>query len=184
MNTTASEGTAFAIWVTGLPASGKSTVTRALVAELARVRVRVVVLESDEIRKILTPDPDYSVEERDFFYTALVGLTGLLVNQGTSVIVDATANKRVYREAARREIDRFLEVFVDCPLETCMERDPKGIYEKARQGLADSVPGLQVPYENGKQAELTVSGVDESPARGARRIVAALEAHHYLVGSV
>lgn len=179
-STTNRDGNAFAVWITGLPASGKSTLARALVKELAVLRVNAVILESDELRKILTPTPDYSAQERDFFYSALTGLAALLVSQGFPVIIDATANRSLYREEARQTISRFLEVLVDTPLEVCIDRDPKGIYGRARQGLADTVPGLQIPYENGSRADLIVSGTEESPSDAALRIIAGLRERNYL----
>jgi adenylylsulfate kinase len=148
-------GTGFAIWMTGLPASGKSTITRELLKQLAARNIHAVVLESDEMRKILTPEPTYSPEERDRFYR-MMALTGdLLVRQNVNVIFDATANKREYRDQARALIPRFLEVYVRCPLEVCMKRDPKGIYSRAASGSASFVPGMQVSYESPLKPDVT-----------------------------
>src|SRR5579859_6443270 len=112
---------AFAIWMTGLPSSGKSTITRALVEQLKQQAVDVAVLESDALRTVITPHPSYSEEERDTFYSAMAFIGALLVTHGVPVIFDATANRHRYRDAARRAIARFIEVYVDSPLETCVE---------------------------------------------------------------
>ena len=109
--------------------------------------VDVAVLESDALRQIFTPHPHYDEQERATFYRQLVYVGTLLTRHGVPVIFDATANRRTYRDGARQQIPRFLEVYVDCPLETCMSRDPKGIYRKAREGAANTVPGLQAAYE-------------------------------------
>jgi len=146
----------WALWLTGLPSSGKSTIARALAERLGRMGVRVQILETDELRKVLTPNPRYTEEERDFFYNAMVYIGTLLVRNGVNVIFDATANRRRYREWARSRIGRFAEVYVKCPLEVCMERDVKGIYRAALEGKAKTVPGLQAPYEEPLNPEVVV----------------------------
>jgi adenylylsulfate kinase len=163
--------TGFAVWITGLPASGKSTVTAALQKELALRGLKVAVLESDALRKVLTPRPRYDEEERNVFYGALAHVGQLLTEHGVSVIFDATANRRAYRDRARHAIARFLEVFVDCPLDVCMSRDPKGIYRRGREGSAAGVPGMDAVYEPPEAPDVTVRGDAEDPAGAARRIV-------------
>lgn len=165
---------AFAVWITGLPASGKSTLARAVADALARQGIRVQILESDALRKVLTPQPAYSEQERDQFYAALASIGALLVQNGVPVIFDATAPKRLHREAARREIPRFLEVYVRCPLEVCIARDPKGIYRKGQAGETATVPGLQVPYEEPEEPEVAVDGSALDAEAAAEEIVEAL----------
>jgi len=148
----------FAIWITGIPASGKSSLTRELVKRLAERGVSAVVLESDEMRKILTPVPTYGEEERDAFYRSLAQVGGLITRSGVPVIFDATANKRVYRDYARTLIPRFVEIYVKCPLEICMQRDPKGTYGRAIRGEARSVPGIQATYEPPRSPDITLDG--------------------------
>ena len=148
----------FALWLTGIPASGKSVITRELVKKLEIRGVSVVVMESDEMRKILTPEPTYSQEERDAFYRSLTLIGELITRNGVNVIFDATANKRNYREYARTLIPRFVEVFVTCPLDLCMLRDPKGIYRRAATGKTSTVPGIQSPYEPPIKPDITLDG--------------------------
>ncbi|HEY7288537.1 MAG TPA: adenylyl-sulfate kinase [Vicinamibacterales bacterium] len=174
--------TAFAVWITGLPASGKSTITRALVRELAARRIDVEVLESDSLRHMITPYPTYRDEERDMFYRAMVQIGTLLVAHGISVVFDATANRRAYRTAARSGIEHFVEVLVDCPLEVCIARDPKGIYRKAQSGEAATVPGLQASYELPERPDVVVSGSGDT-TEAALAIVRTLEARGYLADS-
>lgn len=137
----------FAIWLTGLPASGKSTVVAALKPQLEALGLSVEVLESDAVRRALTPIPTYSQMERDLFYRALAFMGAKLVSHGVTVIFDATANKRTYRDFARSLIPRFIEVWVECPLELAMQRDYKGTYQRGQKGESSTVPGLQDPYE-------------------------------------
>jgi adenylylsulfate kinase len=165
----------FAVWMTGLPASGKSTIARELVRELAARGVHPRVLESDAVRREITPQATYGVSERDMFYASLSFAARMLTEHGVPVIVDATANRRAYRDRSRAEIPRFLEVHVECPLPVCRARDPKGIYRRGAKGLAANVPGISAPYEPPLHAEVTVDGNADSAEESARRIVAALE---------
>ena len=173
-------GPAFAVWLTGLPASGKSTVARALAAGLARKGIRAAVLESDAVRREITPNAGFGVAERDAFYATLSYLARMLALHGVPVIVDATANRRAYRDRARAAIPRFLEAYVRCPLAVCQARDPKGIYRRGAEGTARNVPGVSAPYEPPLMPEVVVDGERNDPAVAARRIIAALEARGFL----
>ncbi len=99
---------------------------------------------------------------------------------GVTVIFDVTANRRQYRERARARVPRYLEVHVDCPLEVCVERDPKGIDRKAMEGLSDTLPGLQTAYESPTESEVVVYGDIEVPERAAERILAKIIEKGYL----
>jgi adenylylsulfate kinase len=154
----------FAVWLTGLPACGKSAIARVLVELLHERGVEAAVLESDVMRTQLTPYPRYDDADRDFFYGALVEI-GFLVSQKRPVVFDATANRRAYRDVARKRIARFAEVYVDTPLETCRARDPKGLYRQ----------GMTIAYEPPLAPELVVHGAGGAPAAGAKQIVALLE---------
>lgn len=170
---------AFAVWITGLPASGKSTLTAALKGQLLGRGIDVAVLESDLLREVLTPHPRYDEEERETFYKQMVFIGALLARHGVAVIFDATANRREYRDRARREIPRFMEVYVDSPLEICKARDPKGIYRAAGERTANTVPGLQSRYEPPEHAEVVVHG-REAPEIAAAHVIAALADKGYL----
>jgi adenylylsulfate kinase len=169
----------FAVWITGLPASGKSSITRELMKKLDAGGVPMVVLESDEMRKILTPEPTYSEKEREQFYRALVLIGELITRSGMNVIFDATASQRDYRDRARSLIQKFVEVYVNCPLEVCMKRDPKGIYGRALSGKATTVPGVQASYEPPLQPEVTLNCQDP-PEAGANVIVNKLKLLLYI----
>lgn len=162
---------AFALWITGLPASGKSTIVSALCPQLKALGLTVEVLESDEVRRVLTPTPTYSQAERDLFYRALAFTGQRLVTHGITVLFDATAARQAYRDYARLVIPRFAEVAIDCPLEVCMKRDRKGTYQRGQQGLSATVPGLQVLYEKPANPELTIDTTILEPGEAARRIL-------------
>ena len=169
----------FAVWITGLPASGKSAVARELVKKMENSHLPVVVLESDVMRTILTPKPTYEAAERDRFYEALASIGDMVTKNGVNVIFDATANKRAYRERARALIPHFIEVYLQCPLEICIKRDPKGIYRNAAGGKASTVPGLQSPYEPPLNAEITLDCRD-SADKGADKVLDKLRQLLYL----
>ena len=125
----------FAIWLTGLPASGKTAVAEAIIRRLEELyETKVQHLESDALRKILTPEPSYSVTEREWFYKVMVFIGEMLTKNGVNIIIDATGNKSAHREMARNSMGKFLEVYIRCPLHTCIERDPKGIYRLGQLG--------------------------------------------------
>lgn len=170
----------FAVWLTGLPGSGKSAIARELVAQLHARGVDAAVLESDVLRTQLTPYASYAPGERDFFYAALAQLGAYVAGTGRPVVFDATANLRAYRAAARAAIARFAEVYVDTPLEVCVARDPKGLYRAAREGRSATLPGLQAAYEPPAAPEIVLHGERGTPAEGAARIEAWLEARGWL----
>jgi adenylylsulfate kinase len=163
----------WAIWITGLPGSGKS-----VIADNVRAILKVQVLELDEIRKFITPKPSYSDDERDIVYASLVYMAKLLVTSGNSVIIDATANRRRYRDRARAAIPYFAEVYVKCSLDTCMERErdrkakyaPTGIYKRSNKDGA-TVPGVNVPYEEPVNPEVVVDSEQMGVNACAEKVV-------------
>jgi adenylylsulfate kinase len=162
----------FVIWLTGIPASGKSTIAKVLITHLRNTKkIPIVRLESDELRSFLTPKPTYSNEEREFFYRTIADFARLLVENSINVVIDATANRLKYRERARSLVNNFLEVWVKCPVEICMQRDPKGIYREAVQGEIHSVPGLQERYEEPRSPDITIESDKVSAEESAGLIL-------------
>jgi adenylylsulfate kinase len=168
------------VWITGLPASGKSTLADELARQIRVFGVEIAVLESDALRKAFSTEPRYDEQDREYFYGSLAFIGRVLTEHGVSVIFDATANRRSYRDRARRQISKFVEVFVDCPMEMCVQRDPKGIYRKAREGAASYVPGVQAVYEPPEKPDVVVHGDRDVPAEAARRVIELLVAKGYM----
>ncbi|MEM2104393.1 MAG: adenylyl-sulfate kinase [Candidatus Bathyarchaeia archaeon] len=168
------------VWVTGLPGSGKSTVSEALIRALLDKGIHAQLLSSDALRKFLTPRPTYSLEERDAVYATLVYVAKLLTQNGVNVVIDATGNLRKYRSNARSQIPKFMEAYLACPIEVCMEREskrvethyaPRQIYANALEGKASTVPGMGQPYEPPTSPEITVDTSKCAPEQAAREIL-------------
>ena len=174
------KGSGFAVWLTGLPSSGKSAVAEALSRLLREAGVSVDVLDSDALRHRLTPHPKYTDEERDWFYDVVLFLVELLTRNGLNVLIAATASRRVYRDTARQRVRRFVEVHVDCPEAVCRQRDPKGLWRRADRGEIPSLPGSGVPYEPPVSPEVRIDTAKLAIAEAAQRIFRELEEKEYL----
>lgn len=151
-------GTGTVVWITGLPASGKTTLAAAVRDRLATAGRRAcAVLDSDEVRDALGHE-SYAAADRERFYATLARLAALLSRQGLVVVVPATAPRRQHRDAARGLAPRFVEVHVRTPLEECERRDPKGLYRRARSGEAPTLPGAGAAYEAPEHPEVVADG--------------------------
>jgi adenylylsulfate kinase len=164
----------FAIWLTGLPSSGKTSLAHALSVLLARQGWRVQILDSDTLRHRLTPHPTFGPEERDWFYSVVAFLAGLLTDNGVNVILAATAPRRLYRAQARARISRFAEVYLECPPDVCRSRDSKGLWERALKGEITTLPGVGVPYEPPETPEVRVDTASLSAEDAASQVLQAL----------
>jgi adenylylsulfate kinase len=133
------------IWLTGPPASGKSTLGQAIARRLRDAGVPVLALDGDEVRGALVPPHGYDDAGRDAFYHSLGNLAVLAASQGLAVVVAATAHRRRWRDRARAAAPRFVEVHVDTPVDECRRRDPKGLY--ARADPTSTLPGAAIAYE-------------------------------------
>lgn len=173
MNT---EQTGLTLWFTGLPGAGKTSITRRL-EELLRARgYRVERLDGDTVRQGLSRDLGFTPEERDRHLARVTYVAKLLSRNGVIVLCAFIAPYRKQRDHARTEIGNFLEVFVDTPLAVCEERDPKGLYQKARAGEIEHFTGVSDPYEPPERPDITVQTVDRSVEASARWVLQQLEA--------
>ena len=145
-----------AIWLTGLPASGKTTIAQALAKRLTAQGYLVETLDGDEIRLGLSADLGFSAEDRQQHNRRVIFVGKLLVRNGIIVLIPLISPYRETRDFARSELGRFVEVFVKCPVEECIRRDPKGLYAKALRGELKNFTGVDDPYEEPQTPELTV----------------------------
>ena len=168
----------WAVWITGLPGSGKSVIARAAAERLHAEGEEVTVLELDTIRRVITPAPTYSDAEREAVYRSLVHIGACLVEAGLPVIFDATAHRRAWRDLARALLPRFAEVQLVCPLEVCRWREgarprgaaPTGIYARATRAGA-RVPGVNVEYEVALAPELRIDTTTHTVEAAAAAVV-------------
>jgi adenylyl-sulfate kinase len=165
-------GSGATVWLTGLPASGKSTVAAAVEARLLAEGRPAYVLDGDNLRHGLNGDLGFSAEDRKENVRRTAEVAALMADAGVTVLVALVSPYRVDRAAARAVHERygapFLEVWISTPLEECERRDPKGLYARARAGELSGMTGVDDPYEPPEAPDLEVGG------DGAEAVLAAL----------
>ena len=170
------------IWMTGLPASGKSTVAVALEKALWERGIHSFVLDGDNIRHGLNKDLGFSPQDRVENIRRIGEVAKLFTSAGVINITAFISPYREDRDQARAlvEAGEFIEVFVDCPIEECERRDPKGHYKKARAGEIREFTGVSAPYEAPLRPELTVYTARQSEAECVQSILGYLESNGYI----
>lgn len=166
---------AFVLWFTGVPASGKSTIAREVEKMLQKRGIPIENLDADEIRKNLSPDLGYTEKDRDINTKRLAFLGSLLEKHGVSAIVAAVSSLQRFRDRAREMSRNFLEIYVTCPVEVCMERDPKGLYARGKRGEVNDIAGLHQPYEAPVAPEVICESDKETVEECAMRVILKLE---------
>ena len=148
----------FVVWFTGLSGSGKSTLANAVAGRLYNDKVRNYVLDGDNIRHGLNKDLGFSEADRTENIRRIGEVAKLFVDSGqvvlTAFISPFQADRKIVRDLL--EDKEFIEVYVKCPIDTCEQRDPKGLYVKARQGLIKDFTGINSPYEEPENPELVI----------------------------
>lgn len=172
--------TGFTIWFTGLSGAGKSTLAGLLERELRARGRKVEILDGDVVRTHLSKGLGFSREDRDTNIRRIGWVCEVLTRNDVVAIAAAISPFRAVRDEVRGRIGRFVEVFVDVPLATAIERDTKGLYKQALAGEIAQFTGVSDPYEPPLSPEVTIRSAEEGPEASAARIVAALEALGYL----
>jgi adenylyl-sulfate kinase len=165
----------FTLWFTGLPCSGKSTLAEIIAPELKRRGRGVEILDGDVVRTNLTKGLGFSKEDRDENIRRIGFVCGLLSKHGAIAISAAISPYRSVRDEVRSKIENFIEVYVDTPLELCIQRDVKGMYKKALAGEMKNFTGISDPYEAPLHPEILIQTQKESPEESAARILGRLE---------
>ena len=158
----------FIIWITGMNGSGKSALARFLRERLAAVGRPAELIDADDPHEILTRGLGATKEDRDTAVRRVGHVAKMLARHGAIAICAALSPYREPREQLRREARRFVEIFVDCPMEVLLQRDP--IYRKAMAGEVKNVPGVDDPYEPPTHAELTIRSNEETVEAAATRV--------------
>jgi len=163
----------FCVWFTGLSAAGKSTTAEILTVLLQEFGRQVTVLDGDVVRHNLSRGLGFSKEDRDLNIRRIGFVAAEIVKHQGTVICAAVSPYRATRNEVRNSVgsDRFIEVFVDTPLEECERRDAKGMYSKARRGELKNFTGIDDPYEPPVQPELVLETLNSSAEENARSII-------------
>jgi sulfate adenylyltransferase len=174
----------FCIWFTGLSGSGKSTTAEILTSLLLERGRQVTVLDGDVVRTHLSKGLGFSKEDRDTNILRIGFVAAEIVRHGGAVVCAAVSPYRAARNECRSMAGegRFVEVFVDTPLEVCEARDPKGMYARARRGEIRGFTGIDDPYEAPLNAEIRLETVDASSLDNARGIINYLDEQGFLAG--
>ena len=158
------------IWITGLSASGKSSIAIELEHRLFQRKIKTFVLDGDNVRHGLNKDLGFSPEDRKENLRRVGELSKLLVDSGiitiAAFISPYASDRRAVRELFRRDNEEFIEVYLKCALTVCESRDPKGLYKKARRGEIPDFTGISQPYETPADPEIIIEtdrlGIEES----------------------
>ena len=162
------------VWLTGLPGSGKTTIANKVASILREKGYRVEVIDGDWARKTISLGAGYTREERKIHLHRIAWVARLLARNGVIVICSFVSPYRDVRKMIREIISEeapFIEVYVKCPLEECIRRDPKGLYKKALRGEIKHFTGISDPYEEPLNPEITVDTVNNSVEENASTII-------------
>jgi adenylyl-sulfate kinase len=173
-------GEGMTVWLTGLSGSGKSTIAVAVEAALLERSRHAYLLDGDNLRHGLNGNLGFSAEDRAENVRRVGEVAKLLADAGTVALVSLVSPYAADRDRVRAGHEeaglRFVEVFVDTPLEECERRDPKGLYAKARAGELKGMTGIDDPYEAPAEPELVLRPSDQTVEQAVAAVLAAIEA--------
>jgi adenylyl-sulfate kinase len=175
----------FTAWFTGLPSAGKTTVSKLVGAELERRGALVEHLDGDVVRSMLSKGLGFSKEDRDTNVERIGWVASRLTRAGAVVLVSAISPYEAVRARVRSMVEEhgvFLEIFVDAPLQTCIQRDPKGLYARALAGELSHFTGVSDPYEPPRTPEVALRTDREPAEESARRVLLEIERRGLVAG--
>ena len=153
------------IWFTGLSGSGKSTLAHAVEDRLHKMGIRTFVFDGDNVRHGLCGDLGFSEEDRTENIRRVGQMSKLFIESGVIALTAFISPFQVDRQRVRMMVDNdddFLEIYCQCPLEVCENRDVKGLYQRARKGEISDFTGISSPYEEPENAELIVNTAENT----------------------
>ena len=165
----------YCLWLTGLPSAGKTTIAHELVPLLQARGWNVELLDGDEVRKGLSSDLGFGRAAREAHAARVTFVAKVLARNGVIPIVALISPYASSRAHARKEIGRFVEIHVTTPIDVCEQRDVKGLYKKAHQGLVHEMTGVDDPYEIPESPEIRVDTVNRTAAECAQFVLGELD---------
>ena len=171
------------LWFTGLSGSGKSSIARETENMLYEKGIRTYVLDGDNIRHGLNSDLGFSPEDRNENIRRIGEVSKLFVDAGTMVMTAFISPYRQDRDRVRKILKEgeFIEIYVEAEIETCEQRDPKGLYKKARAGEIKEFTGISAPYEAPENPELIINTTQETSVKeNSKKVIHYLEQKGYL----
>lgn len=165
----------FVVWMTGLSGAGKTTIALEILRQLENRNLRLERLDGDVVRQSLTKDLGFTAEDRAKNIERVTFVAKLLSRNGVGCICSFISPYQAVRDHVRAETTNFLEVFVDAPLEVVMDRDVKGLYEKAIAGEIPNFTGISDPFEAPENADIHLRTDRETVAESAAKVIAELE---------
>ncbi len=171
----AKERQGFTVWFSGLPSSGKTTLARMLEQALKQRGYKVEVLDGDIVRQYFSKGLGFSREDRIENLRRIAYVAHLLSRNGVVAITAAVSPYQEARDRAREMNERFVEVYVKCPVEVCIERDVKGLYKKALKGEIQNFTGISDPFEEPVNPEVICETDKETPEESLQKILKTLE---------
>ena len=163
------------LWFTGLPSSGKSTIAREVYQRLLDRGLPVELLDGAEVRESLSRGLSFSKEDREEHIRRMGYVAKLLSRNGVIAVCAAVSPYRATRDEVRRNTRRFVEVYVECPVDIAEQRDTDGWYAKARRGEVAEFTGVNAPYEPPLAPEVHIHSDRESVDEAATKVLASLE---------
>lgn len=167
----------FVIWFTGLSGSGKSTLASQLEQELHKQGIHTYILDGDNIRTGLNKDLNFSADARTENIRRIGEVSKLFIDAGVVVLSAFVSPYKEDREAVKQLVgaERFVEVFVDCPLHVCEARDVKGLYAKARAGQISNFTGVNAPFEVPEKPDVHIKSAEISVEEGVSTLRDAIQ---------
>ena len=161
------------VWFTGLPSSGKSTISREVEKRLYKMGKLVYVLDGDNVRHGLNSDLGFSSKDRKENIRRISEVANLFVDAGIITLTAFISPYKTAREMARKLFEKgeFIEIYVKGPVSICIKRDPKGMYKKALKGEIKEFTGISAPYEEPENPEIILETSEESVEKSAQKVI-------------
>ncbi len=177
----AESGGGFVAWIEGIPLSGKTTLSRAVAGRLRAAGHRVEVLDGDEVRRIFSPELGYSRKDRELHARRVSYVARMLARNGVGVLVAMITPYETSRQAARATVGSgFTEIWLNCPLEVCRQRDAKGLYRTSSPTGGSRVTGVDDPFEEPLNPDLVVDTANGTVEQGTRQILEYLARRRFI----